>query len=81
MMVMGDQAQEIHQQSMDRNISKIIEREKSRELLLHVAEKWKAASSLIFAVLVFCVYSSQLAPPPLLIYRSFGLLAQRYSVN
>lgn len=55
MMVMGSQAAEINDRSIEPYINRIVEREELRKKELNVAEKWKEWSSLIIAILVFCV--------------------------
>jgi len=77
MMIMGNQAVNINNRSVEQYIERIIEREQLRKKELNVAEKWKEWASLIVAVLVFSVSCS----PGIctLISRYFGLLARRYS--
>jgi len=77
MMIMGNQAVDINNRSVEQYIKRIIEREDLRKKELNLAEKWKEWSSLIVSVLVFSVNCS----PGIcaLISSYFGLLARRYS--
>jgi uncharacterized membrane protein YccF (DUF307 family) len=55
MMVMGQSAVEINNQSIEPYMNRIVERERLRNKGLQVKEKWKELGSLFIAIFVFCV--------------------------